>query len=357
MRILQLIDTLETGGAERMAVQYANALVSQIEISALVATRKEGLLQGQLNTKVAYSCLHKKEVMDWKAFIKLRSFVKRHQITHIHAHSTSFFWAVLLKCTLPKLVLIWHYHRGNIQDVSNRKKNTFRMLILFSNRIVVVNQELKNWFEKEFSVKGVLYLPNFAQASKEILRKTQLKGKNEKRIVCLANLRAEKNHNLLLAVAERLKKSHPDWTWHLVGKDFGDEYAREIKSNIQAKQLQNQVFLYGAQPDVEHILQQSTIGVLTSVSEGLPVAVLEYGQQQLPVVVTAVGELPAMLTHKQEALLVPTEQTEAFYEAVVRLISDEKLRKQIGQAWYEKIQHNYSSEAIIKKYLQWLTQL
>ena len=40
MRILQIIDSLEAGGAERMAVSYANALANEIEFSGLIATRK-----------------------------------------------------------------------------------------------------------------------------------------------------------------------------------------------------------------------------------------------------------------------------------------------------------------------------
>ena len=49
MRILQIIDSLEAGGAERMAVNYANALAITIEFSGLVATRKEGPLLNQVN--------------------------------------------------------------------------------------------------------------------------------------------------------------------------------------------------------------------------------------------------------------------------------------------------------------------
>jgi hypothetical protein len=58
MRILQLIDSLEAGGAERM-VNYANALTQQIECSGLVCTRKEGALKNQLDSKVAYLFLDK----------------------------------------------------------------------------------------------------------------------------------------------------------------------------------------------------------------------------------------------------------------------------------------------------------
>jgi glycosyltransferase involved in cell wall biosynthesis len=50
-------------------------------------------------------------------------------------------------------------------------------------------------------------------------------------------------------------------------------------------------FVYGSQQDVENILNQATIAVLSSQSEGLPVALLEYGLYK-PVVVTAVGDMP-----------------------------------------------------------------
>ena len=60
MRIIQLIDSLEAGGAERMAVSYANALAQEIEFSALVATRKEGPLLNQIESNVPYLFLNKK---------------------------------------------------------------------------------------------------------------------------------------------------------------------------------------------------------------------------------------------------------------------------------------------------------
>jgi len=54
LRILQLIDSLDAGGAERMAVNYANTLVDFIEFSALVTTRKQGALKEQLSHKIKY---------------------------------------------------------------------------------------------------------------------------------------------------------------------------------------------------------------------------------------------------------------------------------------------------------------
>ncbi len=92
VRILQLIDSLETGGAERMAINYANTLAEVIPLSALVATRKEGALKEQLSDKVTYLFLNKKGRLGLSAVLRLRKFILQHKIDVIHAHSTSFFY-------------------------------------------------------------------------------------------------------------------------------------------------------------------------------------------------------------------------------------------------------------------------
>ena len=75
MRILQIIDSLEAGGAERMAVNSANALADEIDFSGLVATRAEGALWGQIDQKVSYLFLNKKRSVDVKALFRLRNYV------------------------------------------------------------------------------------------------------------------------------------------------------------------------------------------------------------------------------------------------------------------------------------------
>jgi hypothetical protein len=79
----------------------------------------------------------------------------------------------------------------------------------------------------------------------------------------------------------------------LVGKDFKDEYATQINQAIKQHNLGETIFMYGSKEDVR-ILSQSTIGILTSASEGLPLALLEYGK--IPVVVTNVGDA----SHRRE---------------------------------------------------------
>lgn len=357
MRIVQLIDSLEAGGAERMAVHYANVLADEIEFSGLVATRKEGPLVQQIGAKVAYLFLDKKKPLDFGALRRLRSFVLQHKVTHVHAHSTSFFLAFLLKLSLPSLKVIRHDHYGNNEFLGSRPIFALKITAPFFAGVIAVNSNLKTWTQTRLKVKNVIYLPNFSQKATHQERYTTLLGKENKRIVCLANLRVQKNHLLLLEVAALLQKTHPDWTFHLVGKDFEDDYAAEIKSKIQELALQNQVFLYGSRTDTAAILQQATIGILTSVSEGLPLSVLEYGMHQLPVVVTAVGALPDMIQHATNGLLVPNNDAAAFTDALTLLIENETLRKEMGVAFYATVQEQFGSNAIVARYLNWLVTL
>ncbi len=354
MRILQIIDSLEAGGAERMAVSYANALVDKIDFSGLVATRTEGSLKSKLNKNVSYLFLNKTHTIDFKALFSLRHFVLSNQVTHIHAHSTSFFIAFLLKMTLPRVRLIWQDHYGDSEFLDKRSKIELKIMIPFFDGIITVNQKLKAWAEKNKLSKNIIYLPNFPFKHVEVISPTILNGINNKRIVCLANLRVQKNHFLLLQVASKLQESHPEWTFHLVGKDFQDEYSRQVKKKIVELNLEYKVYIYGSKNDVDTILEQATIAILTSQSEGLPVSLLEYGMHKKPVVVTDVGEVSSVVHHTINGFVVSSNDTNSFYEALIKLIDCPKLKISFGEALYQEITNNYSEFGTINKYLNWV---
>ncbi|MDO8316900.1 MAG: glycosyltransferase family 4 protein [Flavobacterium sp.] len=354
MRVIQIIDSLEAGGAERMAVSYANALSETIGFSGLVVTRKEGPLKVQVGNSVSYLFLNKKRVIDFGALYRLRKFVKRHQVTVVHAHSTSFFMAFLLKLICPGLHLIWHDHYGDSEFLSKRPLGALQIAAPFFSGIIAVNQKLKVWAQQKLNFKNTIYLPNFPSEENNSIAETFLEGIPGKRIVCLANLRVQKDHFLLLDVARKLKLSHPEWTFHLVGKDFNDDYSQKIKDLIIAADLEKNVFLYGTKNDITHILKQSTIGILTSQSEGLPVALLEYGWYQKPVVVTAVGEIPSLVAHGKNGFLIAAQQESLFYEALVALIKNDALQQEFGNALYHTVRSHNSETAVIAQYLNWL---
>ena len=356
MRIAQVIDSLEVGGAERMAVNYANALLNKTGFSGLVVTRKEGPLKNDLHQSVGYCFLDKKSTIDRKAVLRLLHFCKSNKITHLQPHSSSYFTAFLVKLLAPGIQIIWHDHNGLSEFLGSGKWMPLKIASFFFKGIVVVNYQLKNWAEKELYCKHVLYLPNFTNIEQKN-QETILHGISGKRILCVANLRDQKNHFLLLRVAKIIKEIHPLWTFHLVGKDFNDAYSAKLNEEIISMELSSHVFLYGTKSDTGNIIAQSDIAILTSKSEGLPVALLEYGLLKKPVVVTQVGEIPLIIKNKVNGFIVASDDADAFAVALLELIADETLRNAFGAALYETISENNSEQAVLSKYLNWLKEI
>ncbi|MDI1318500.1 glycosyltransferase [Flavobacterium sp.] len=357
MRVLQIIDSLEIGGAEKMAVNYANALAKRIDFSGLVATRAEGNLKSHLDASVSYLFLNKKATVDFGAIYRLKKYCKEHKVEFLHPHSSSYFTAVLLKLLHPKIKIIWHDHNGLSEFISSQKSIALKMASFFFKGIIVVNYKLKAWAEKELNCKKVIYLPNFTAIDSVVIAETFLKGTAGKRILCLANLRDQKNHFFLLEVAEKLQESHPDWTFHLVGKDFEDEYSAKVRTQIQNKNLKDNVFIYGSKNDVKNIINQSDIAILTSKSEGLPIALIEYGLCKKAVVSTKVGEIPLIIKDSKNGYIVNAEDTQLFYQKLLNYIVNEDLRIQMGTALYHTVIENNSEEGVIAHYLKWTSSL
>ena len=354
MRIVQIIDSLEIGGAEKMAVNYANSLSTRIDFSGLVTTRAEGKLKKQISDSVSYLYLNKKSTFDFGAILRLKKYCKVNKIDFLQAHGSSYFTAVLVKTIYPKIKIIWHDHNGLGDLISLKEKVALKITSCLFESIIVVNNNLKVWAEKELNCSKVRYLPNFTSFASFSEEKTFLYGIEGKRILCLANLRIQKNHFFLLEVAEKLNETNPDWTFHIVGKDFGDDYSLQIRNQIIENKLAKNVFVYGSKNDVINIVKQSDIAILTSLSEGLPVALLEYGLLKKPVVLTNVGEIPLIINDGINGFIVGIKEVDLFYERLLKLIGNKNLRIQMGNSLYNTIVENHSEEGVMTNYLNWV---
>ena len=353
MRIVQVIDSLNAGGAERMAVNYANSLSNQLGFSGLICTRIEGDLKNEIHKNVSYLFLNKTKVIDFKALFLLKKYCISNKITHLHAHSSSYFFSVLVKLFCFNLKIIWHDHYGFSDFLVKRKFVIIKICSYFFHGIVTVNSDLKKWAEKKLNCDKIIFLNNFVSLTKE-LKTTQLNGNVEKRIICLANLRPQKNHLNLLQIALKLKETHPLWTFHLVGKDFQDSYSKQLKSEIELFNLQNNVFLYDSKKDIQNCINQCEIGILNSISEGLPLSIIEYGLQSKAVISTNVGQIYSIIENKKNGFLIKPNDTKCFNDALVYLIENPENRIEIGKNLHKKIFEDFNENKTIDLYLNWL---
>lgn len=354
MRVLQLIDSLRSGGAEKMSVTYANALAKRINRSYLCCTRMEGMLKGQLSPEVGYLFLNKKNTLDIQAFWKLRKYVKKNEIDIIQAHGSSWFLAIVVKVSLPAVKIVWHDHWGE-RAIGNNTSKTLRMTSVFFDGVIAVNPGLRKWGETNLIVKDIRFIRNFLGDFNAENSEFSLARPETFRIIHLANFKCVKDHLNLLKAFLLLKRRNPMVTLHLIGKDYNDGYSEEIKNFVIESDLKKNVFFYGEQQYVISLLKEADLGVLSSKSEGLPVALLEYGRAGLPVIATDVGHCAEVIG--EAGLLVPPNNSDAFYQALLLYLKKPQQRKKDALKFSQNVAVQFSEAALIPEAISFYSSI
>ena len=157
-----MIDTLDVGGAELMALNLANHLPRKRYRPYLCTTRRSGPLLAKVRSDVICLDLKRRNRFDLLALKRLVDFVREHEIQIIHAHGPSLFIAKVVTSCLPGKSLIWHAHYGGIAS-QNQRTRLYR-LACSGATVIAVNEELADWARNRLGVPThrVHYLRNFA---------------------------------------------------------------------------------------------------------------------------------------------------------------------------------------------------
>ena len=358
LKILQVIDSLTPGGAERMAVNMANAFAEHGIENALCVTRFSGELQVFLNKNVKFFILKKRHAADVVAFSRFAKIVKAFKPDVIHAHSSSYFWASIVRVFSGKSRLIWHNHRGINED---SRKNNSRMLNFMSRRfngIVAVNQSLREWNVRHTAVAEdhIRFINNFPDLQ---LPPAIKKATDEIIVFCLANLRPEKDHVMLITAFAKLVDRHQQKNlklW-LAGNHGTPAYYRKLKDHTKALGVIDRIIFLGTVQNTAQLLARAHIGVLASYQEGLPVSLLEYGLAGLPVLVTDVGQCRDVLGNGQYGWIVPARDIYAFTETLDYMISNPEESEKRGNLLKERVTRDYGADKFIREYISFLNTL
>jgi glycosyltransferase involved in cell wall biosynthesis len=352
LHVLQLIDTLEPGGAESVAVMLSNELAALGHRVTLATTRKDGALSTRVSENVGRLCLQRRHRYDWRALGRLRAFIRAEAVEIIHSHSTSVFAAVASRGRRSSPPIVWHDHLGTLQS-EPRSPLPYRLIRHRVAAVIAVTRELASWSEQHLGLdRGlVTYIPNFVDSPPEKGLIAKIPGSEGRRLICVANFRRQKDHPNLLRAFASLPEGFNDWHLLLVGEEVESSYREEVEDLIARLNLQRRIHLLGPRPDVPAILERCDVGALPSQSEGLPLALLEYGRAGLPVVATDVGEIREVLDGGLGGVIVPRRDSYALRDGLATVLADEQLRGKLGIAFCQRVARRYSSQAALSQIL------
>ena len=351
MRVLQVIDSLEAGGAERMAVNYANSLVGEVDESHLCSTRKEGILKAKISENVGYCFLNKSGTFDRKAFRKLNNYIDENKIDIVQAHGSSWFLVTLIKIIgKKKFIIVWHDHYGNSEFLGKRPKKVLQLFSIKFNGIITVNANLKSWALKYLKCKNVVTFNNFITENTPDVNVADVKlsGRtSDFKLICVANLRSQKDHLTLINAFNSLKIENI--SLHIIGKNFQDDYYEKVTRAIENSEKSDRIFYYGSQDNIQELLKQGDVGMLTSVSEGLPLIILEYALAGLPIICTDVGECGSVI--EEDGYLVKPLDTQKIKEAIDYIYENYDIAQEKALKLKNRVSTEFIENSIVPKIL------
>jgi glycosyltransferase involved in cell wall biosynthesis len=172
--------------------------------------------------------------------------------------------------------------------------------------------------------------PDGGDALREKLRITR----EETVLLAVGRLSKEKGHAELLRAVAHLHSARPAQRLRLLLVGGGPE-ERSLRSLCAELKIDHLVVFCGHQPRVRDYYTAADIFALPSHSEGSPTVLLEALDAGVPVVATAVGGIPEMVTNEVNSLLTPRGDIAALATAIGRLIGDPALRERFRAAGRE----------------------
>jgi glycosyltransferase involved in cell wall biosynthesis len=146
-------------------------------------------------------------------------------------------------------------------------------------------------------------------------------------VLTVANFRAQKGYDVLLEAARLVGAAGAPVRFAAVG--WGPQ-RDEMAALHRSLELGDRFLFLGQRTDALRLMVGSDVFVLASHYEGLPVVLMEATSVGLPIVTTAVGEVPNILTDDVDAVIVPPGEPKMLASAVERLAADEGLRHRLG---------------------------
>jgi glycosyltransferase involved in cell wall biosynthesis len=396
MKIARIIARLNVGGPARHVVWLTSALQNEhFQSVLLTGTVPEGEedmswfaaengVEPRYIPEMSRELSAKDIVSLWKVY---REFC-REQPDIVHTHTAKagtigrvagFFYRWLTWKTFlgkPHPVKFIHTYHGHVfHSYYGRRKTQFFLFIektlarIASDKIIVISnqqfEEIHHQFgvgqTKQFKVIPLgIDLTHFEKAEeKQALLRKEIGAKADEILVGLVGRLTEiKNHSLFLKIAKLYQENKKENSPRIRFLIVGDGHLREpLEKEAVDLGITDTISFLGNRNDTDVVYAGLDIVALTSNNEGTPLSLIEAMANSRAVISTAVGGVIDLLgviksekegfTVCERGLRIKPNDAESFYEGLIYLAKDEKLREETGKHGKDFVFSHYSKERLI----------
>lgn len=367
MRVVQILDTLYWGGAQKMQLFLVESLVPlgvDVTVVSLCDTTDSpvpAMLEAAGARVVAFPF---DQLFSPGAFFRLLAFLRAEKFDLIHAYLTYANIVGPLAGLLSGTPTIASLRNADFEMRGYTRSRlfleTFSMRhwatrIMANGQVVAqfARQRLKDQRPVEVIPNAVDLVSPLAAPERIALRRELIGDPERPLVLSVGRLTAAKGFEDLIAAFALVHAEHPQAALVIAG---GGDLLPKFRAQVDSLGLQEQVFMLGRRNDVSRLLAAADVYVNSSHWEGTPVSVLEAMSAGLPVTATTVGENPYLLA-EGVGLLVPPHQPAALAGALNSLLASPALRAELGQAALARVSQVYSRETWRRSLLELYAEL
>ncbi len=348
------------GGAERVVLDLATAQRAKGHEVLVCCFSDEvggGALAGAFaDASIPVHVIAKRQGLDWTLSARVAAALRRLQIDVVHTHNSQPLFYAAAAARLSGHVVV-HTKHGEGHLVGKRGMFLRRLGAPFVNQFVTVSKKTA----EHARVQRAYPFPSRIQVIANGIRTDVHRPDPEAREAIRRELdipqtawvvgtigRCDTNKNQIALI--RALESEFCEQMHLVIVGEGERMA-ELRAAQEQSQCPGSIHLLGRRHDVSRVLAALDVFALPSLSEGLPLVILEAMATSVPVVSTSVGGIPKVITHSENGILVPSGDDPAMSLALADLRNNPERAKTLGRAGQQLARQQYSSTRMADEYL------
>ncbi len=353
LKVLYVITNGNLGGAQ----VHVNALIAglPLNIEAHVAMGEHLWLWDELQ-KLAVHLIDLPSLIrpispitDLKALFGLVKIIREvgPDLIHCHSSKASFLGRIAGKiCRVPVVFTVhgWSFTVG----VSSRKRFVYQLLerlaAKWTNKIICVS-EFDRLLALDAMPESAHKLITVYNGVVDLARPPVAAGKQgPMRLAMVARFCEQKDHPLLLKALAVLKEQGIRVSLILIGEGPDMAYNEKLAADLQ---LNDDVVFLGLRLDVEQLLAECDVYVLTSNWEGLPLSILEAMRQGLPTIASDVGGVNELVVEGETGYLIPAGDLDCLVRRLCELHEDAALRQNMGVNARRRFEELFSLQGMI----------
>jgi glycosyltransferase involved in cell wall biosynthesis len=290
MRILQIINSLQIGGAQRLLADFLPLMNRQHDVELLTLKDDPSPFAQQLHeVGIKMHCLNIKSLYNPLVALKIRRFLKRqprYDIIHVHLFP-ALYWVPLATAGMRQH-LIWTEH-----STSNRRQQKLffryadRMAYSQYDKIICISQatcnSLGEWMGAQANDSRLCVIENGIDTAKFIRKKTE--RQQPYTLIQVSRFEASKDQDTVIRAMPLLPQ---DIQLVFVGDGSRMEACKELCKKLN---VQDRVRFLGARADIAQLLSEADIAIQSSHWEGFGLTAVEAMAAGLPVIATNVDGL------------------------------------------------------------------